>query len=410
MDNIEVINKIKMDNITYHGIGTLDFLDINWHILYECNYKCSYCFGSNTLTKDFISIDKLKHAVDQVFKINVNQYNFTLLGGEVTFYPYFLDLVEYIYSFNKNISMLLITNGSKSIDYFQKLLSLIKDNSFLCVLSVHLEYASLEHIKELIKLFNKNNRKLALNFMVHPALVDKTKEYFDELAKFRYDYIFDINLMELREPPEFSNVDKRYTKELFDWIDNSRNLLQNNNYKINNEFYSDKIFPNSYFTLDKNYNNKNISIDHNIAIRNNLKNFNGFYCLGGTTLINILPNGDYSGGICGNLPILGNIYENEIDIIKIINPIQCHLSQCGCDANDRINKYKYFDEFQNNILSFIKNNSDLFLDNLKFIINKNTELTNKNTELTNKNTELVNKISRFIPIKKWRDNLRNKYI
>ena len=147
------LNEINMDDIIFHGsyVEDYNYLEINWVLLYGCNYRCSYCFGQDVLSKkDFIPLEKLKHAVDNIFKIDKEYYTFTLLGGEVTYYPYFLELVEYIYSFDKKISISLITNASKNVSYFEKLLSYVGNNNFSMHFSIHFEYADIEHIKDII--------------------------------------------------------------------------------------------------------------------------------------------------------------------------------------------------------------------------------------------------------------------
>ena len=80
------ISEINKEDIIFHGCEDKDFLEIHWEILDGCNYKCSYCPIKDILDEKFAPIEKLKHAVDEVLKIDKKFYNFIIFGGEPTFY------------------------------------------------------------------------------------------------------------------------------------------------------------------------------------------------------------------------------------------------------------------------------------------------------------------------------------
>ena len=404
------LNEINMDDIIFHGsyVEDYNYLEINWVLLYGCNYRCSYCFGQDVLSKkDFIPLEKLKHAVDNIFKIDKEYYTFTLLGGEVTYYPYFLELVEYIYSFDKKISILLITNASKNISYFEKLLSYVGSNDFMMTFSIHFEYADIEHIKNLILLFNKYKMTINIDFMLHPEYKEKIKLYFDELIKMKEEYYFNFNIVELREPPNFTNIDSRYDKDFFDWIDNARNIIKNT--KSNTDYFTHKniFFPQEYFIHSKDNKLNNISIEHSLSLRNNLKSFTGFYCCGGINILRIGTDGSYKAGICKQFPVIGNIYEDyEIDLYRLSNFIKCNIKQCGCSADDRNNKYRDVNEAKKYISGYRKKYSELILNNLLFVIDN---LNKKINTTDNKINKIVNSLAWWIPIKKVREKFKSKY-
>lgn len=390
-------DKIKIEDIVFHGPDTSDSIEINWEILYGCNYKCSYCFGQDLLKKDFTPIEKLKHAVDQVLKINKKYYTFTLFGGEVTYHPDFLELVEYIYSFNKKTSVLLISNASKPANYFERLLKAVKDNNFMLNFSIHFEYAKLEHIKELIILFNKYKKIISINFMVHPEYMDKVKNYFEEIIKLKKEYYFLISLEELREGEEYTEVDHRYNQEDFEWIDKARKTIIDTPNDIKPFDFNFPFFPNTYYI---NKETKNININHNIAIRNNLKSFKDFYCLGGTELIRINRSGQYQAAACTNFPAIGNIYEEEIDLFRLASITKCHIKQCGCHTNDINSKFRDINEAKIKLSEYRKENVDLIIENS----------INKIYFLNEKLNKLINTIAWWIPNKKMRDKFKNKFL
>lgn len=414
------INEINMGDIISHGTYDDSFLEINWRLLYGCNYRCSYCFGQDVLSKkDFVPIEKLKNAVDNIFQIDKSYYTFTLLGGEPTYYPHFLELMRYIYSFDKKISVLLISNSSKSIAYFEDILSCVGNNDFMLTFSVHFEYANIEHIKDLIVLFNKYKKIINIDLMLHPEYFDKIKDYFNELIELRSTYIFQLALSELREGPDFNKVDSRYTDNFFSWIDNSRKKIleidfTKDLFRLNNFFFKEP-----YYKLSYNSELKYISISHNLAVRNNLKEFKDFYCCGGSSLISIDSQGYYRGAVCDQFPIVGNIYEdNFVDLLKLTRFVKCKFKQCGCNTNDRCNKYTNINEARKYVEEYRLKHLDLmyrsFLRNFDIIdeqIDNSNSVNNINTNnyniINNRFTALVNKVAWFIPIKRIRDKFRD---
>lgn len=397
------INEIKMEDITFHGVesNSDDFIEIVWNLLYGCNYRCSYCYGQDTLSqKDFTDINILKSVVGKIFKLKKNKYIFTLLGGEVTYHPHFLELVKHIYSYDKNVSILLVTNASKDIEYFKKMISYIGNNQFNISISLHFEYAYIEHIKNLIKLFDKYpNISLEIRFMLHPEYKEKIKNYFEELINLKKEYSFSLYLLQLREPPDFNNLDKRYDEEFISWIDNAQKIiLDSNSYK---SIKKNSIFPNGYYQT---LNDTKISIDDNIALRNNMKKFIGFYCCAGINVIHIQKDGMYRSALCPQAKYIGNIYlENDINIYKLTNFIICNQSQCGCETNNKLNKYRDINKAKEYVLNYRKKYSEVIIENL---LNAVEELENK----TNNNTKnIIDTLAWWIPFKKKREEFRAKF-
>ena len=418
------VNELNMDDVIFHGINKEDFLFIDWNLLYGCNYKCSYCFGQETLNDTYIpNIDNLKYAVDQIFKINKKTYIFNILGGEPTFYPNLIDLVSYIDSFNKNTILCFITNGSKSIEYFETLIS-----SFNCecifTISIHLEYADIEHIEKLIILFNKYQKLISFALMAHPELKEKTFNFFNRLLELRNKYIFDLRIAELKAPPTFEKIDDRYDDDFNKWIDYNRN-----NYDFNSSNYKqyDKKtglrFPLSHHSIYKIKNEnveKNIQITHALALRNMKRTFKDFYCCAGINLLSIDPFGNYRGAICSVVPFIGNLHNEEIDIYKLTKYYKCSLEQCGCNTNDCNHKYRYQEDADKYINDYILQNSNSIIRQLNNKLNfNNTQISDLNNKILKLNEELVNNkeivksiinsLAWWIPVKKWRDNFRCKF-
>ena len=397
-------NEINMDDISFHGTtDNNNFLNVSWVMLYNCNYKCSYCFtGQEPITDNFVSIEKLKHAIDQIFKINVDKYIFGLIGGEITFHPHLIDIMNYINSFNKTIVVTIVSNGSKSEDYFEKLLELTKNIKLNLVISIHMEYANLEHIISLTKLFNKyNNVNTTIKIMAHPEFKEKTKLFFEELIKIQKTYAFNIEIAELFGAPDFKELDNRYDEEFISWIDNSRKIIKNSEYKFD--------IPKSNYK----YKEENISISHRNAMRYNLRKFENFYCLGGVNSLFIDFNGNYRGVSCSVLPLIGNIYDDDIDFYNLINYTKCTYKQCVCEVNDNVPKFRNKSQADEYIEKIRKEKSNLILNQFSkkiSTLDNQIDILNKKIDvLNNENKKLVDTIAWWIPIKKLRENFKNKF-
>lgn len=400
------VEQVKMQNIIYHGaLPDSQHIVVGLYLLDACNYKCSYCFSHDRdfSNEKFVTLDKLKHAVDQIFKIKKSYYKFSILGGEVTYHPHFLELIEYIYSFKKEKNLLIeiISNASKDISYFKKLLEYSSDSNFYLSFSVHFEYAKLEHIKDLIILFNEYNKPIDINFMLHPEYEDKVKEYFNEVIKLREKYYFTFTLSELREPPDFNNTDRRYTKEFFEWINNARKEIENvvSNSNVKEIKITNWKHENIHFKIKDKDTIKSIYLDKDIALRYNLKRFKNFYCCGGLNYIIVNPDGSYQGATCSEFPIVGNLYEDDIDFYKLSKFVRCNLEQCGCHGNDVIFKYRDLNDAQKQVYNYRFQQPELILEGLL-----NTENENQN-----KFNKLIDTLAWWIPFKKKREEFIAKF-
>lgn len=418
------IDEVNMENVVFHGINKDDFLFIDWIILDGCNYRCSYCFGQSSLDKSqFVPVEKLKHAVDQIFKINRKTYIFNILGGEPTFYPYLMDLVSYIDSFKKNIILSFITNGSRSIEYFNDLISSFKCESIFNI-SLHMEYVDIKHIEELIKLFNKHKKRVFFSLMTHPEYKEKTYYVFEEMLNLRKKYVFDLYLFELKAPPDFQTIDKRYDYEFIKWIDFNRghyDFLSNKYMQYDTNL--DIRYPlsnNSFYRIEYNNTHKDISITHSLALRNMKRNFKNFYCCSGINLLSIDSMGYYRGGVCPVIPYIGNIYNEDIDIYKLSRYYKCTMEQCGCNTNDCNYKYRYKIDADKYVNDYIIANSNLIISQLNNKLEFNnlqiSDLNKKMFEFQNefyaikKNVDrIINLIAWWIPVKKWRESFRDKF-
>lgn len=83
-----------------------------------CNYYCPYCNWYNSGRKNkYIGLETWKKIID---KLSPYTHSFCLYGMEPTLYPYIVDLVEYMA--NSGLRFSLSTNGSSSLELYEKLI------------------------------------------------------------------------------------------------------------------------------------------------------------------------------------------------------------------------------------------------------------------------------------------------
>ena len=85
-----------------------------------CNFKCPYCRGVEKKYKGSLSLDEAKKVVDLWAEGNIHNIRFS--GGEPTIWPGLEDLVKYTSAIPSIERIAVSTNGSASIEFYQKLL------------------------------------------------------------------------------------------------------------------------------------------------------------------------------------------------------------------------------------------------------------------------------------------------
>jgi organic radical activating enzyme len=122
--------EIPFDDIVKFGQRNLlyrDIFTVSWLLGRFCNYRCSYCWPyARSNTKDhrptelcLLTIDEIKRqARDNGF----NSFHFSLSGGEPTFHPGYLDILEHLANDVNNTnytSIHMTSNCSRKMDWFE---------------------------------------------------------------------------------------------------------------------------------------------------------------------------------------------------------------------------------------------------------------------------------------------------
>ena len=148
-------------------------LAIEWHLTYNCNYRCSYCFiyrKGNIPQTPFSTLEQIKTAVDNIVSLNRPYYDIGLSGGEPTIHPHMFDIVELFHKKlgNRLNSISIVTNGSRNAALYEKLAGIAKYINFLMNVSIHTDHVEMDHILELIEKLS-HDVKMHFVLMFNPA-------------------------------------------------------------------------------------------------------------------------------------------------------------------------------------------------------------------------------------------------
>lgn len=321
-------------------------LEVNWAITKMCNYSCSYCFGQDRLDRSrFTSLPFLKKAVDHIAELKRDTVRFVFSGGEPTTHPDLGELIEYIHRiFGKRLeSVLVISNGSRNQKLYETLAGNAEIDRVRFNISLHSEFMELDHIVSLVKLLS-HKIPLSLNLMYNPLKKDFCRAIHQELCALRDTYPFTLHVIYLRQRPTFDTLDERYTPQDFAWQKQAMEEFRKaalNGPQIpypSQRDYSGAPFWN-YASPSCSY-KKMEGKDRDSMFEEGDFNFKGMYCIPGSSLVCIGPDGTVCGARCPQAPIRYNIFqENPYAHNDFIRPVRCSSPNCGCSTNDQLPKF-----------------------------------------------------------------------
>lgn len=183
---------------------------IEWNMSKRCNFQCSYCDEFTSDRKSpHLPFDIAKKAIDKILsKLEDKQIKVNLTGGEPTVNPEFEKILSYMYE--KNIDVGLITNGSRTLEFYKGIMPKLK--SF--IMSYHMEYHNREvlpvNILELKKFIEENNYNI--HFHVHMMMLPTMFDEADKVIKILKEN--DVNCVIRRIRPAYMKNDSAvYNKD-----------------------------------------------------------------------------------------------------------------------------------------------------------------------------------------------------
>lgn len=302
-------------------------MHIEWVVNNVCNYKCSYCMpdlhSGSSGQPNFENSLKFLDFVHE--KVNPNYKMLTLSGGEPTMWP---RLSEFLRQMNPNYYVTIVTNGSRTLRWWEEF---VVDTTNLSVvtISIHLEYADIEHIINVCKILHKKIRTTVL-ILFNPAKKEQAKMFAERFKAEKLNLTYTIKPITTRYEGEGDNASLDYTAEDKKFISD-------------NTVYSQKGFPSIPTSAEMIVDGvKKDSFFAGRMIADKTNKFTGWWCEAGRKRLTIWHDGNVYGAQCltAKRNLLGNINDGEI---KIINGLVCDIMHCACLPDLRIPKRKYYD-------------------------------------------------------------------
>ena len=357
--------KIPYDDLVRVGQRTMlyrDIFTVSWLLGRFCNYRCSYCWPyARSDRKDhrptelcLATIDEIKR---QARERGFNSFHFSLSGGEPTFHPGYLDILQHLADDTPNTnytSVHMTSNCSRPLKWFEQYVKAVAPfHRASITASYHREHVNTQEKREQFAdklcFVQEHDVQVTINQVMVP-------EWFDELyEESLYFHNRGINVtLKPQSDPTASTVVNGYTKEMLDKLYNGmpqRGFTEEKNkhverpkptFKIDEDrtlqkqTYSHGV-PQHFQVEFRDKDNKPYFMDQ--AERFNAFNFNkfeGWECSSGYRSIIIRePDGSIKRSYSCNDKPLGNI---ETGFRLFDKPQKCISRSCVSSADSKIPK------------------------------------------------------------------------
>tara|TARA_B100001123_G_scaffold70228_2_gene78624 strand:- start:4512 stop:5672 length:1161 start_codon:yes stop_codon:yes gene_type:complete len=357
--------KIPYDDLVRVGQRTMlyrDLFTVSWLLGRFCNYRCSYCWPyARSDRKDhrptelcLATIDEIKRqARDRGF----NSFHFSLSGGEPTFHPGYIDILQHLADDTPNTnytSVHMTSNCSRNMKWFEKYVQAVAPfHRASITASYHREHVNTQEKRsefaDKLCYAQEHDVQVTINQVMVP-------EWFDELyEESLYFHDRGINVtLKPQSDPTASTVVEGYTDEMLQKLYNGmpqRGFTEEKNkhverpkptFKIDDDrtlqkqTYSEGV-PQHFQVEFKDKDNKAWFMDQ--AERFNAFNFNkfsGWECSSGYRSIIIRePDGSIKRSYSCHDEPLGNI---ETGFKLFDKPEKCISPSCVSSADSKIPK------------------------------------------------------------------------
>jgi organic radical activating enzyme len=310
-----------------------NLLRIEYMLGNTCNYKCSYCFpGSNEGNYRWPDVEiakqNLNHLLNHYKNNGKDLFQFYLIGGEPTIWKELPELLDYLKS-QHNVIVNISTNASRTLAWWKK----NYQHYDMVEISVHHQFADVEHINQIADFLYENNICLVANVLMDPDHFDKCKSIVDRLLTSKTPFPIIAKSVHFNGITRYSELQKEYFKTTnkrmpdLSWF----NKTSKEPVKRKNIFVTTK-------------DNQVMDIDSDSWFKvNNVNNFEGWTCNLGVDHIEIYQDGTISGNCrqkIWNLNTYHNLYSNDflVNFKPEIKPIICSKNICACSSEIIINK------------------------------------------------------------------------
>ena len=216
--------KIPYDDIVQVGQRTLlyrDLFTVSWLLGRFCNYKCSYCWPyARSDRKDHRPTELCLKTVDEIKRQarenGFNSFHFSLSGGEPTFHPGYLDILEHLASDVPNTnytSIHMTSNCSRNMKWFENYVECAKPfHRASITASLHTEHLNtrekMQDFADKLILCQEHDVQITINMVMVPNWFERDWEN----ALFFHEQGINVTLKPQSDPTA-SKVVEGYTEE-----------------------------------------------------------------------------------------------------------------------------------------------------------------------------------------------------
>ena len=153
-----------MSDVKHSGDPTDRTVTFSWDLVEVCNYRCSYCSAEQFLKKQMNTshLNAYKQVISRLALSGMHKFKIELLGGEPTLHPHLLEIITSLNNINKCIKIELVTNLSKTEQYFQQF-NIPECNKLHLNPSYHPEYFQPSFIEKCISIKKSKYLKVTPN-------------------------------------------------------------------------------------------------------------------------------------------------------------------------------------------------------------------------------------------------------
>lgn len=325
-----------------------DLLRIDLTLGNYCNYKCWYCFpGCNDGTYKWPNFDlfvkNLSHLLDYYLEnTDKKRFDFHVMGGEITHWPKFFDLIKYFKS-KYDCIFTLTTNAAKTLKWWDsaaQYLDYVK-------ISSHHEFTDTDHVRNVADLLYEKGVIVVVAVLMDPYAWDKCIDAVEHYKKSKHRWTIRYLEIILQDKISYSEDQKKILNNL---RVRGPNIFW---FFKNNKSYRSKV-------KVVNDQGKTRRIEDHIIIHQRLNNFKGWECSLGVHWISVKFDGTVAG-ICTN-----GLYENgdtfnifQEDFIEKFSPkitsAICTQDGCWCGFETNMPKKKLNNNTSRRVIPIYEN-------------------------------------------------------
>ena len=356
-------SKIPFDDIVSVGQRTLlyrDLFTVSWLLGRFCNYKCSYCWPyARSDRKDHRPTDLCLKTIDSIKEQargnGFNSFHFSLSGGEPTFHPGYLDILDHLANDVRNTnytSVHMTSNCSRNMRWFKEYVEKVKPfHRASITASLHTEHLNtkdkMQEFADKLIFCQENDVQVTINMVMVPDWFKRDWEN----ALFFHEQGINVTLKPQSDPTASRVVDGYKPEDL----KRLHNGMPQRAYTESKRIWSGR--PKAKFEVPTGMDKPDASVPWHMQVELedskgkkwnmdqaerfnafNFNNFEGWACNAGYSGIIIRePDGSVKRSYsCHDAP-LGNI-ETGFTLFK--TPKTCITKSCVSSADSKIPKRK----------------------------------------------------------------------